>query len=113
MESVGLKIDEERGVAIVFGEEIRLAAGFKGDEKGCWRVYADVLEPDKKYIITVCDKNGDITMIWSGYYRPDMFAFKIYPIWNANRAAYKPVFVSERIVMRKPLKDATQCKTLI
>lgn len=105
MRNEKLEIDKERGVLVVCGEEYRLARGYDGKDRGRFFVYADVLEPDKRYDVVVFDDNGDVTMVWVGYYKPSMFALKIYPVWDACGKKYKPVFIAERMVKLRKISD--------
>lgn len=105
-----VEIDEERGVAVIYGEEIKLASGFKENERGSWYVWTSDLKPDKKYVVTVLNAKGEITLIWTGYYRPDMFAMRLYPLWNANNIDCGAIFISERLIKYREILQCSDAK---
>lgn len=91
-----LKIDIERGVAVVFGEEIPLARTIKPSDRGRWYVCADKIQPGATYDVVVLNEAGEIILAWRGTYKPYMFAYKVTLKWAAKRKALQSMHISER-----------------
>ena len=98
MRNEKLKIDAERGVAHVYGEEKRLATEVRREDKGRWFVYSDRLLPDVKYDVLLENQRGEVVGIWFGYYRPSMLALDIYPVWSAPGKRFGRLKIAERMV---------------
>ena len=101
MESVGLKIDEERGTVSGYGEELKLARKIRPDDKGRWYVYADMVKHVTSYDVVVINERDEVCIIWRGYYKPEMFAFKVIPVWAAGGKAFKSMRIAERMVEKR------------
>ena len=99
-----VKIDEERGVAVICGEEIPLARRFfKGDEWK-WCVYADKLRENVKYDVIGVNSRGEVAGVFFGYYRPSMLAIDVYPVWAPPGIRYRRTKVAERVFDVRSIK---------
>lgn len=101
MESIGLKIDEERGTVSGYGEVLKLADKIRSDDKGRFYVYADDIKGGREYDIVVINERGEVCVIWRGEYAPYMFAFKLSFVWAAGGRVLKSMKVSERMVKKR------------
>ena len=101
MESKGLKIDEDRGTVSGYGEILKLAKVIKPTDKGRWYVYADKIVEGVGYDIVVINERGEVCIIWTGEYKPYMFAFCVRPVWAAGGKIFKSMRIAERMVKKR------------
>ena len=101
MESVKLKIDEDRGTVSGYGEVLKLAKVIKPTDKGRWYVYADEIKNGREYDIVVINERGEVCIIWTGEYQPSSFAFRVRPVWAAGGKIFKSMRIAERMVKKR------------
>lgn len=101
MESVKLKIDEDRGTVSGYGEVLKLAKVIKPTDKGRWYVYADEVKNGSEYDIVVINERGEVCIVWRGEYQSSSFAFRVYPVWAAGGKIFKSMRIAERMVKKR------------
>lgn len=96
MRNEKLKIDVERGVAHVYGEELKLAGGYARGDGMRWSVYARTLKPNERYDVVLKNDRGEVIGVFAAYYVPHMFALDVYPVWAPDGVRYRRCKINER-----------------
>lgn len=106
MRNEKLKIDEERGVVTICGEELALAKEIKPEDKGQWYAFANMIRADGRYDVALLNQRDEVVVVGDGYYVPSLQSVRVYPAWVVANKRFNKLHIGVGMMKtRRPKRN--------
>lgn len=103
MRAETVKIDEERGVAVITGEKFLLAKEIRPEDKGRWFAFTNMIRAGSRFDVALLNQRDEVVAIWDGYLTQSSLAVQVYPVWVAAGKDFKKTrILLGKLKLRKP-----------